>query len=360
MNIGSGPLRRTVLTLAAVALLSSACVPDVGPTAVDVQFGKGGIRGGPKEDPPPPPVYSDSWEPAHDIGYRTNDGAWILIDSSEDQDERLDPFRMDPTITNDGGVGPTWTPYGDLLIWGDDGVSVIRQDSNGSEVEHLFNCVNCTGLPPVWSPDGTMIAFGKDDGSGGNDLWVQPVGVNGIPSDDMRQVSHEPTRGKISVRWGPESKRIATLDDENNFIVIYDVTQQQPDDPRVLELGGEIHIFEWARTQDRFVTFSGGNIWIIDFKDDLNYCNLTSGTSLGARDPTWSPDDSFVLFARKHSAKRNQRAANDLVKVSVLGSGEGRVGAGCNTNLDWYEETILVEAPDSFVRFTDWSRWGMN
>ena len=365
MNIESGPLRQTVLTMAAVALLSSACVPDVGPTAVDVQFAKGGKGGGPKEDPdPPPPVYSEYWEAAHDIGYRADDGAWILIAS--DQSVPLDPFRMDPTLTGEFGVGPTWTPNGDLLIWGDDEVSVIRQGSNGISSEWLFDVTQSGGIPPVWSPNGKMIAFlMRPTGSDGetSELFVQSMNLDGTATNDpLRQVSHEPDRDKRSARWGPYSERIATLDDQNNEIVIYDVTKQQPDDdPRVLVLPGGIHLFEWARTKDRLVTFSGGNIWIIDFSDPnaLTYCNLTSGTSLGAWDPTWSPDDKYVLFGRKRSAKRKSRA-HDLVMVRVLDV--GRSGAGCNDNLDWYEETILVEAPDGrdvgfFVQFTDWSRW---
>ena len=55
---------------------------------------------------------------------------------------------------------------------------------------------------------------------------------------------------------------------------------------------------DWARTQDKIavVALDFGDIWVIDLADPLNPVNLTNTLDIGSTMPSWSPDDTKIVF----------------------------------------------------------------
>ena len=77
-----------------------------------------------------------------------------------------------------------------------------------------------------------------------------------------------------------------------------------------------------------------GRILIVDFENAVTTCNLTADLEVPARNATWSPDDSKLLFQRKLDVRTRGVATYDLVTVE-LSSGR----PGCPAA---YSEEILV------------------
>lgn len=99
----------------------------------------------------------------------------------------------------DSGGEPDWSPVSDEIVFGADGLHVVRPD--GSERRLL---VPSPASDPAWSPDGTQVAYVAGQGSG------KPGQVFVVDADgtDARQVS---TAGSLYIApvWSPDGRQLA-------------------------------------------------------------------------------------------------------------------------------------------------------
>ena len=126
-------------------------------------------------------------------------------------------------------------------------------------------------------------------------------------------------------------------------IIVYDVTdlsRQTIITPA--ELGEGAGSVSWANHSDRLAVTTGHptDILFVDFDGAVTVtCNLTADLDVSARNPTWSPDDSKLLFQRKR----------DLVTVE-LSSGR----PGCPAV---YSEDVLVPLTGKNWRTRAWGTY---
>jgi Tol biopolymer transport system component len=213
---------------------------------------------------------------------------------------------VDPNVAS-SATHPAWSPDLDALAPGYQGeiaftgstdngqtssVDVIQMAWNGATVEPLFGPnssvplwdphLSATPRYPTWSPDGARIAFAHS-----NQLWV------------------------MEAQTGVVTAVIAGFSDTPSEL-------------------------EWSRTSSRVaLRLPGPQIYIVDVDQGLGSLQAVPGVPGGSRWPTWSPDDTSIVFAGKNAGNK----AKWHIRKVVLATGEQMVLASSTTkNLmapDW-------------------------
>ena len=87
--------------------------------------------------------------------------------------------------------------------------------------------------------------------------------------------------------------------------------------------GADLNMPAWAKTQDLIAVYAGsadaGDLWIIPVSDPTDAYRAVSGaTSSGASSPTWSPDDSQILYGAYDAGARR---GGECLRVLTLATG---------------------------------------
>ncbi|KAA0238971.1 MAG: hypothetical protein EDM74_05370 [Armatimonadetes bacterium] len=193
-------------------------------------------------------------------------------------------------------TGISWSPDGTMLAFGgsfrlSDGI--LRQGIavldvavvNGTPVGSNLRVIG--SLPPyakpTWALDGSYIAFGSDDKLYG----ISPNG--GAPF----VVAALPDFGGGSVSFSPDGARVAynSYDGFGYFLRVLNLSDQST--YVVCPTSNDIRHIDWARNSDRIAMDPGGPV--VQIVDALpNSTPETIATSSWF--PTWSPDDSRILY----------------------------------------------------------------
>ena len=239
------------------------------------------------------------------------------------------------TLVLEGGKSlghhqPNWSPDGTQLAFiskiQGDGVYIINREGTGLRKVVALNAAASDFDGPAWSPvpapDGRFkIAYSdrarKPDGTLEEDTDLFLVDVDG-----SGRVQLTNTRGlhELDPTWSPLATRLAA----QVFDLVNDPLGESPDIIQYdlgLTPGNKVTIVSatnltaagplstgfvkspgWAKTQDKIAVqgrLAGedfSDIWVIDLVDAANPVNLTRTPARSERDPSWSPDDSRIVF----------------------------------------------------------------
>ena len=238
---------------------------------------------------------------------------------------------------------PTWSPDGSQLVFvRDDGfyqgwLYVVNKD--GSNPHQVVEASNYSFADPVWSPaplaDGQYkILFSDQLVPGGqSDLFLVNLDGTGLVN-----LTNTTGYDEFYPTWNPTGTRFAAQvygAAPEPDIVVYDVawvdgvftatpsinlTDAGPlKDARVFSL-------DWANTQDKIVLnarlpndINNSDLWVIDLADPANPVRLTQTSGAGEITPSWSADDSKIVYRR--NAPRNSKIKSGMFAINADGSG---------------------------------------
>ncbi len=259
----------------------------------------------------------------------------VLLQASTDS-AQINPFYS----------APNWSPDGTQLVFpaniqgSGSGIYIMNKDGTGlhkviATNQYYFN-------DPVWSPapaaDGKWkIAFSDQPaGQSQQDLFLVNLDGTGLVNiTNSTSSEYYPT-------WDPYSTRLASqvypcpgnvsctsylyefnLGLVNGAVGITSSVNLTATGPLN---GGYVFKPDWAKTQDKIALqgrLPGANytdIWVISLVDPTNPVNLTNTPNVSEDSPSWSPDDSKIVFASGGITVMN----SDGSGVTQLGVNGGR------------------------------------
>jgi Tol biopolymer transport system component len=247
--------------------------------------------------------------PAPEIAYIEAGALWVMD---------ADGSNATPIFTGGSVSSVSWSPDGTRFaimanIGGLTGVWTL--DADGSNLQLVTEThVSTYSYKPQWSPAPTPDGFEyilfidlTDEGPDGNyDVYaIHPDGTGLVPLVETPVPFME---GDCA--WSPDATRIAVIEDwAGDTLTLYDLGLV---DGSLAVIGSEVIAdtppdladLDWARTQNKvavtsFVEGTSNNreLWILDLDDPSNHRRLTYFEHQD-RSPTWSPDDSFLVFER--------------------------------------------------------------
>lgn len=269
--------------------------------------------------PPPEPPEPGNPEIAYTTLSLTGQGDGLMVMDADGSN----PFNVYETPY----AFPSWSPDGTKLAFRilrvgleeTDLLCTINVDGSGYQVvsdepDHLRGV--------AWSPvavyeRGYKIAYAAGPDALGMDIWlISPEG--GVAEN----VTNTPDVFEEGPSWSPDATRLAYLAarDDGNGDDYYDIWIHDfsTDSAARVELGGPFvdrHVaigsaLDWARTQDK-IAFSaltsepvgdtahnGFEIWVVDLNDPANPVQLTDDPSVPFWSPSWSPDDSELIYTK--------------------------------------------------------------
>ncbi len=254
---------------------------------------------------------------------------------------------------------PSWSPDGTQLVFGSDiqGAGVYVIDIDGGNLRKVVATTTAGGSTnPVWSPvaapDGmSKIAYidldpvGVDDGTveGDNhDLYL--VNLNGTGRINLTNTSQlderHPTWSHSATRLAAKATKFTTAVPGGEFVGVnvYDLVSGQTglvlisNTTNVTATGTLSAAYSvlrpaWSKTDDRIavVVFETGesfrDIWVIDVGSPENPTNVTESPDVSENMPSWSPDDSQIVFQRRNSKNRAS-----IFVMNADGSGATEIG----------------------------------
>jgi dipeptidyl aminopeptidase/acylaminoacyl peptidase len=241
-------------------------------------------------------------------------------------------FRVDDSILviNEDGSNDTAIASGGAASWSLDGSQIAFARAQ-SGVGHILYVVNADGTGEAevavladvtavyglaWSPGATpdgeeKIAFCGAE-AGAVDLYVVNLDGSGLTNlTDSSTTERWPT-------WSPDADAIALLQQNPKTVVVHSLGV----DGTSLEItssvdltasgplaGANLNMPAWAKTQDQIAVYAGaadaGDLWIIPVASPADaYLALSGDTSSAASTPSWSPDDSQILYGSFDAAAR--------------------------------------------------------
>jgi Tol biopolymer transport system component len=260
-------------------VVAAGCQDGSGPSFVTAPDEKPAPEGK-KPQPPPPPPPADPAIVFNGLYVMNADGSNV-------------------TSIFPDGANPCWSPDGDAIafeygsvIEGTKGIyrieiSVVGGVPTGTNARRL---VSGFIKYPAWSRDGTKIAFIDCD------LWTLEV----IPADGGdREVLYTFSGSVGYPAWSRDGTQIAIADATR--IGILDLATHQI--TTVLDatpLGGGPACLDWARTQDALVFHAGDDtsVYTMQLPDGPPTFVVGGSRRNRAAMPTWSPDDSEIVFSR--------------------------------------------------------------
>jgi dipeptidyl aminopeptidase/acylaminoacyl peptidase len=253
---------------------------------------------------------------------------------------------------------PSWSPDGSQLAvmqsagpyqnW----ISVL--DKDGSNRRDVIATSNFLWVRPAWSPlpleDGNYkILFRDEEGSGVNqqsDLYLVNLDGTGLVN-----LTGTPEYNEISPTWAPTTPaRFAAVRFPNapyasyGDLIVYDVVYENNQFSAVVSLnltsngpltGVGVDDPAWAKTQDKIAVAAFGDIWVIDVANPYNPVRLTNTGTYSERFPSWSADDSQVVYSRTpHNASRKEKPGIFVINADGTGT-KALVYPSDGSWLDW-------------------------
>jgi len=244
------------------------------------------------------------------------------------------PETLDPSVPAEAAparrtrVRAAWAG-GILLLVVALGAVLLRQPARSVRAANLIRLTSTSGLnaDPALSPDGRLLAYASDRaGSGGLDIWVQPVGAG-----EPLQLTSDPA-DEAEPSFSPDGSEIVFSRHNSGLYVVG-------------ALGGTARLIaraEWARTP----RFSPDGHWIAYWTGfpatvvaggipgalaSISVVQSNGGPPLvlrpqlaSARYPIWSPDGGRILFLGEENTDNKlfdwyvlRREGGDLVKTGA-------------------------------------------
>lgn len=256
--------------------------------------------------PPPPPA-----DPAivYTAWYGSPDHKDLMLVNADGSNKRA--------LVSKKGVHnnwPDWSPDGKQLVFTTDESGPPTIDSINVDGTGLKRIVELNSWGPVaWSPvplrDGQFkIAFADrarlPDGSlrEDNDLFLVNLDGTGIQRlTDTPNVNESPFGGYCGITWSPDANYIAAAAYDD--VIIYRIDYDGPKITAtslggiISTLGIEIMEIDWANTQNKLaICASWYDLWTVDVFNPANIFRLTNTPKIYEHGPSWSPDDSQIVF----------------------------------------------------------------
>jgi Tol biopolymer transport system component len=225
-----------------------------------------------------------------------------------------------------GGVGGIW------II----DVAVVNGMPAGTNLRRLpINLAGSQGWP-AWSPLGDLIAFTNATAGWDPNIYsVSPTG--GTPT-----VVYTPASGLYPTMpaWSPDASKLVFVEQPIAAsslvsLLVFDRTTMQVDTIVSLSdfLGGRLRFPSWSRAGDRiaYSSYSGNNpeaVYVVPFTGTVRP-TATPVKVIDGRDPTFSPDDSKILFVAGGGG------TNSGLFLLTLLTGATQKVAGSGSNPDW-------------------------
>jgi len=262
---------------------------------------------------------------------------------------------------------PAWSPDGTQLAFSrfdrkanQSAIHVVNKD--GSGLRKVINCNSTASYKISWSPvplgDGNYkIAFSDRARLPSGTLAPQSdIFIVNLDGSGLTQLTNTQDVKEWDVTWSPTADRIAV--NAYNYVInnglgnlpVYTVNYDAatgftakflidlmavPGSP----LKGDFSDPAWAKTEDKIavgapLTPGAGyyKIWVIDLNDPANPVDLTPTPNTFSWRPSWSPDDSRIVFLQNYS----RSAFGVWVINSDDGSGATQIAAPTNTFSYWW------------------------
>lgn len=318
-------------------LLMVGCGSGGSSTSSDLDLDKVTMKGKPPPKPPPEPA-----DPA--IAYTAivgNDVVLMVMNADASNQRELFNIRV---------PGYSWSPDGSMLAFRHSpstsyySVSTINVDGSGFNELIIYESQGSV-VRNAWSPAevpgrGPRIAYSYGDNQN-HDIWlISPEG--GTPENITNTTNR--FEWEDDPAWSPDATRLAyakifRADPDVSGLTremwVHDFTTGEA--TRV-DLGGPfsnsdvtIHGLDWARTQDKIAFHAltsestsdnvrdGFEIWVVDLSDPANPVALTDDPNNGFNFPSWSPDDSEMVYVKGDTSAY---AYNEIWKMNADGSGK--------------------------------------
>lgn len=256
---------------------------------------------------------------------------------------------------------PNWSPDGSQLVvmqsagsyqnW----ISVVDKDGgNGRDVIPINNFLF---VRPAWSPyaldDGNYKILYRDEEGYGVDRQSDQYLVN-LDGSDIVNLTRTSDASEMYATWSPtEPARFAALKSMNipyappAELIVYEVVYDaigpfkfsaveslnlSADGPlKGTNLGDPA----WAKTRDKIAVAAFSDIWIIDFANPYNPVRVFNTPGYSERNPSWSPDDSQIVFTRT-PLTTSRKAKPGIFVINTDGTGEkALVNPSDGHALDW-------------------------
>ena len=257
---------------------------------------------------------------------------------------------------------PSWSPDGTQLAFASNvqgrGIYVVNKDGTGLRKVVSLNRDNL-GAGVAWTPtpaaDGQWKIAYSDlrPGDCGNSLADNDLFLVNLDGTRVVNLTNTVGPGEFHPTWDPYTTRLAAkvfptnnasipgdlviyalgLDASGNITVTgtTNLTESGPLKDADVTLGS------WAKTQDKIAMqlYEPGagyqDIWVFNVADPLNPVNLTSTATISERRPSWSPDDSKIVFLR---ATSKPRVPTGIYVMNPDGSGLARISES-GSSPDW-------------------------
>jgi Tol biopolymer transport system component len=285
------------------------------PMAAAPKPGGGGGKP-PKDEPPADPV----------ITYSAGENLERLMVMNADGAQLTRIYRTRGQIH-----APTWSPDGTSIafqkggypygqLWALD-VAVVDGKPKGSNARLLLD--DCYPCSPAWSPSGSTIAIASEMITGGYGTEIQTVpATGGTPTTLYTAATGYAVGGPTWNSDGSElAFRLGEISTSTWSIVIFDVATKTITDTL---LEGEFYPggLDWARTQDVIAFVASGKVYTVDIATDT--ATEVVGANGWSPSPSWSPDDSQIVFQGPNSDGRKIKSIDmSTGVVTTLTSKEG-------------------------------------
>jgi dipeptidyl aminopeptidase/acylaminoacyl peptidase len=146
------------------------------------------------------------------------------------------------------------------------------------------------------------------------------------------QLTDTPEYGERRPSWSPSGTKLACGVGLHEW-GLYDF--ENPDDPYTIDefegfIGEDYVGPDWAKTQEDKMAWPIGEgayyyreIWVFDLDDLANPLRLTNNTNRNEQGPSWSPDDSEIVFS-SYNRKGGHKATYGRLEVMSAVDGSNR------------------------------------
>jgi Tol biopolymer transport system component len=203
------------------------------------------------------------------------------------------------------------------------------------------------GIWPQWSPDGTKLLFTRNDNL--FTMRAAPGAVRRLLLKGINPASGGPAGNpKLAARWSPDGQRIVFTTSRGIEVVNANgnarrlLLRSRPEqlyfkDPdwsadgrQIVLAGAQWAPLTWPNVPEQiYVMRSNGT----------GLRQLTDGTITFHRQPSWSPDGRWILFARCPAPWAAKRQGSELVLLKPDGSGQTTIAhlprTDCVSNITW-------------------------
>jgi Tol biopolymer transport system component len=197
---------------------------------------------------------------------------------------------------------------------------------------------------PQWSPDGSQLAYASNETrQGGIGIFV--AGADGTGSVNILEGGNTlQNGGPISLSWSPDGSRIAFVgkDAGTGQTGVWTISRDGTDKRTVL--GGHWEAVSWSPNGERLLLAgvpadaAQFDLYAVQL-DGSGLLQLTDD-ELAERAPSWSPDGTRIVFAKRTVESRNQDYGQDIFVIGADGSHLRRL-------TDWAGfDSFAVWAPD--------------